>query len=103
MPAIDTAPLFADLATLIGDWPTVVTIGGTGVTGMITDLGRQETLQIGGDEVDLTHQLIVSCNVVTSAVTIGSVITTPDGAFRVVSWNRSPDSVHWTISLTNKD
>lgn len=103
MAAIDITPLMTDLAALIGDWPSTVTIGGTAVTGMVTDLARQQTLQIGGDEVDLTHQLIVSCNDVTSAVTIGSVITTPDGAFRVVSWNRSPDSVHWTISLTNKD
>lgn len=101
--AFPTSLLNDDMDYLMGEWPSTVTFSdGTAVSAIITQYALAETLEIGGDEVEVTHSILVKLDDMGTLPTPGKQITTPDGVLRVVDWTRSPDSVHYEIRLAEK-
>lgn len=102
--AFPTSLLSDDMDYLLAEWPNTVTFSdGTAVSGIITGYNVTETLEVGGDEVDLSHSCLVKVSDCPTAPTIGTLLTTPDGALRIVDYDRSPDSIHYEIRLTDKN
>jgi hypothetical protein len=84
-----TECLKESLAALYTQAGTAVTIGSTGVTGILSTITRKENVDLGGYDLDLNSTFTINLSNLATAPTIGSILRANSVSYRVASIDTS--------------
>jgi hypothetical protein len=99
---LDTSVLSNDLNQLISDLYTSVTgLASNAVSASVTDLGYDSELEVGGEVVTITQNIIVNASTISAPPVIGSLCTVGSDERMVARWSLSPDGVSYSIDVAD--
>ena len=99
---LDTAVLGNDLSQMISDLYTSVTgLATSAVSASVTDLGFDSELEVGGEVVNITQNIIVNASSISAPPVIGSLCTVGTDERMVARWSLSPDGVSYNIDVAD--